>query len=169
MNSVVTLLLGAGLLLSTAARAQDPGKEEIGTVKTELLFGTNGSLSGLGSGAREITDADLLKRLRRSKTTGEFKKFARLGSDTQPILRGYKNWAAPLSNSQAIMVTFQPQGRVGKDKKKLRMDLELWQKKKMVMRADPTLDQGERVYILGPSWRGGRLIITVQLVTLKSK
>ena len=47
------------------------------------------------------------------------------------------------------------------------MDLELWQNKKMVLRTDPVLDKGKGVYILGPKWRGGHLIITVELVNLK--
>ncbi len=164
MKLSMSVLLGV-LLFGAAARGQDPGKDEIGTVKTELIFGTDGELEALGPKAKELRGAEL-ERLRKSKNIPKFKLFARLGSDTQPILRGYKNWAAPLAGSKAIMVTFQPQGVVGN---KLRMDLELWQKKEMVMRADPTLDRGERVYILGPKWRGGRLIIRVQLVSLRDK
>ena len=69
-----------------------------------------------------------------------------------------------MAKSDAIMVSFQPQGRVGSGK--LRMDLELWQQKQIVLRTDPVLEQGRRVYILGPKWRDGHLIITVELLDL---
>lgn len=160
--SLVLLVLGAGCF---QAQAQDPGKESIGEIKTELLYVTNGELGDLGKGATALS-AEEEKRLQDSKHIPDFKHGVRLGSDRQAILRGYKNWAAPMSNSQAIMVTFQPQGRIG-ESKRLRMDLELWQNKKMVLRTDPVLDRGKRVYILGPKWREGNLIITVELVSLK--
>ena len=35
-----------------------------------------------------------------------------------------------------------------------------------VLRTDPVLEKGKRVYILGPKWRDGHLIITVELVDL---
>lgn len=148
------------------AAAPDPGKAEIGTIRTELIYGTDGPVNGLGKGIPQLSNAEK-KRLTSSKQMG-FKNFIRLGSDDQPILKGYKNWAKPMAGSEAIMVTFQPQGFVGATKR-LRMDLELWQQKKMVLRTDPVLDQGRRVYILGPKWREGNLIITVELVELKEK
>lgn len=149
-------------------RAQDPGKLEIGTVRTELIYATDaelGDLTVLGANAKVLNESET-KPLTKSKHIPVFKHFVRLGSQDQPLLRGYKNWAQPMANSKAIMVTFQPQGQVNK---KERIDLELWQNEKMVLRADPTLNQGERVYILGPKWRGGNLIITIQLLSLKSR
>lgn len=158
-----------GLALAAVAGAQteeteqaDPGKKEIGQIRTELILGTDGDVTGLGEGVAPLTSAEQ-KRLAQSKNIPEYKHFVRLGSDTQPILKGYKNWAAPMAGSQAIMLTFQPQGLIGKDK--MRMDLELWQNKKMVLRTDPVLDAKRQVYILGPKWRGGNLIITVKLVS----
>lgn len=147
-----------------AAQPADPGKDELGKIRTELLFGTNGEPGALGKDVPQLSEAEQ-RRLAEAKSIPDYRHFVRLGSDVQPILRGYKNWAAPISNSEAIMVTFQPQGLVGKTKR-LRMDLELWQNKKMVLRTDPVLDIGKRVYILGPKWRGGNLIITVELVSL---
>lgn len=161
--SLIKIVACGGMALG---QMEDPGKEEIGTIKTELIFGTNGDLSALGKDVK-LLPAEEQKRLRNSAYLRKYKSFASLGSDTQPILRGYKNWAAPMAKSKAIMVTFQPQGRVGASK--MRLDIELWQNEKMVLRTDPTLKQGKRVYILGPKWRGGHLIITVELVSLKAK
>ncbi len=148
------------------AQPADPGKEEIGEIKTELIFGTDAAVGAMGKGVPQLSEKEQ-SRLAASKNIPSYKRFVRLGSDVRPILKGYKQWAAPISNSQAIMLTFQPQGLIGKGKEGMRMDLELWQNKKMVLRTDPILNKNRRVYILGPKWRGGNLIITVELVSLK--
>jgi hypothetical protein len=97
----------------------------------------------------------------------KFKTFVTLGSVKQSILAGYKSWASPIKNSEAIMVTFQPQARVVD--KKLRLDIEYWQKKKMALRWDRVFEVGKSVYLIGPEWRDGNLIIKVELVDLKDK
>lgn len=152
-------------LLSVAAglaRAQDPGLEEIGKVKTELIFATNGEVENLGKGTTSLSDEEQ-QRLRKAKKIGTYKNYVKLGSVEQAVLRGYKSWAAPVANNEAILVTFQPQARKGKE---LRLDVELWQKKKMVLRWDPSFAVGKRIYLMGPKWRDGNLIITVELVSL---
>ena len=171
MKSLAPSFLAAvvAVLSAVAAQAQnqarDPGLEEIGKVRTELIFGTNGSVDALGSGVKPLPRAEV-ERLQKAAKIGQYKKFVRLGSVEQAVLRGYKSWAAPIANSEAILVTFQPQARV---EKKLRLDIELWQKKKMVLRWDPSFDVGKQIYLMGPKWRDGNLIIRVKLVSLKPK
>lgn len=164
MKAILTIVVGLAAAAAGAPPAGDPGKKEIGQIRTELIYGTDGDVSELGKGVEPLSSAEQ-KRLAKSKRIPDYKHFIRLGTATEPILKGYKNWATPMAGSQAIMVTFQPQGLVGKSKR-LRMDLELWQNKKMVLRTDPILDVAKRVYILGPKWRGGHLIITVELVSI---
>jgi len=156
---VVTLSLLAG------AWAQDPGKKEIGQVRTELIFGTSGSVAGLGR-VTPLGDTEQ-SQLRKVAKLAKFKTFVTVGSVKQSILAGYKSWASPIKNSEAIMVTFQPQARVVD--KKLRLDIEYWQKKKMALRWDRVFEVGKIVYLIGPEWRDGNLIIKVELVDLKDK
>ncbi len=151
-------LVGPG---AAPVQAQDPGKEQIGSIKTEVLYASEDNLGSTAESGR--LEAKELARLQASSTFSKFKEFRRLGSDQKPLLRGYQNWASPLPNSKAIMVAFQPQLRVNG---KLRVDLELWQSRKIVLRTDPLLEKGKRVYILGPKFRDGHLIITVELVEL---
>lgn len=150
-----------------SASAQDPALDEIGKVRTELLFGTNGSVAPLGSGVTQLSKAERV-RLKKVPKLGTFKNFVKLGSVEQAVLKGYKSWAQPIKNSEAIMVTFQPQATI-KEEKKLRLDVEYWQKSKMALRWDRVFEVGKRVYLIGPKWRDGNLIITVELLSLKSK
>ena len=155
------------LSLTGLAGAQDPGKEVIGKVRTGVLFGTNGSLESLGNGVVALS-ADEGASLRKVAKLESYKTFVKLGSVEQDILKGYKSWAQPISNSQALMLTFQPQASI-KESRKLRLDVEYWQKSKMTLRWDRVFEVGKRVYLVGPEWRDGNLIITVELSSLESK
>ena len=93
---VLIMALACGGVRS--APADDPGLDEIGTIKTELIFGTNGDLTALGKDAKALP-AKEQKRFQESTHIPRYKRFVSLGSDTKPILRGYKNWAAPMANS----------------------------------------------------------------------
>ena len=167
MKQICSSMVAFSLLfLSGSLGAQDPGKDEIGSLRVSLLFGTASDPAGLGVETTPVKDEEQ-QRLRRSKRIPSFKHYVQLGSVEKPIFRGYENWAKPMPDSEALMVSFQPQGRIGLEK--LRMDLELWQKRKLVLRTDPILVKNKRVYILGPEWQDGNLIITVELVDLNSQ
>ena len=155
------------LALMAVAGAQDPGKEVIGRVRTAVLFGTNGSPDSLGDGVVSLGGAEVA-RLRQVAKLEPYETFVKLGSVDQDILRGYKSWAQPINGSQALMLTFQPQASI-KESRKLRLDVEYWQKSKMTLRWDRVFEVGKRVYLIGPKWRDGNLIITVELVNLRAK
>ena len=164
LRLVLSIMLA---MFAVVAHAQDPGTEVIGKVRTELLFGTNGPVTSLGSGVTELSPAEET-RLRKVSKLGALKNFVKLGSVEQDILKGYKSWAQPIRNSQALMVTFQPQAAI-KESRRLRLDVEYWQKSKMALRWDRVFEVGKRVYLVGPKWRDGNLIITVELVSLVDK
>tara|TARA_B100000925_G_scaffold255372_1_gene208700 strand:+ start:2545 stop:3036 length:492 start_codon:yes stop_codon:yes gene_type:complete len=155
------------LALMAVAGAQDPGKEVIGKVRTEVLFGTNGSPESLRDGVVPLREEEVAK-LKKVAKLEPYKTFVRLGSVEQDILKGYKSWAQPINGSQALMLTFQPQASI-KESRKLRLDVEYWQKSKMTLRWDRVFEVGKRVYLIGPRWRDGNLIVTVELINLKSK
>ena len=167
MKMLRTVLPALVTLFAAVAQAQDPGKEVIGKVRTELLFGTNGSLASLGSGVTGLSPAEKT-RLRKVDKLGSMENFVKLGSVEQDILKGYKSWAQPIRNSEALMVTFQAQAAI-KESRRLRLDVEYWQKSKMALRWDRVFEVGKRVYLVGPKWRDGNLIITVELVSLVDK
>ena len=155
------------LALMAVAGAQDPGKEVIGKVRTAVLFGTNGSPDSLGDGVVALGGKEVAK-LRQVAKLEAYEAFVKLGSVEQDILKGYKSWAQPINDSQALMLTFQPQASI-KESRKLRLDVEYWQKRKMTLRWDRVFEVGKRVYLIGPRWRDGNLIITVELINLKAK
>lgn len=142
----------------------DAGKESVGTLKVSLIFGTNGDASKniVGENAVEPT-ALQLEALNKLETI-KFKHFKVLGEDVQSIFRSYENWAAPLKGSKELLLSFQPRGEAGEDS--LQLDLEFWQSHKKIMKSGPILKKGKPLFILGPKWRGGRLLIVVQLESL---
>ena len=164
---MLRIFLFLSLVLPEVAGAQDPGKEVIGQVRTEVLFGTNGSVSSLGEHVVAISASEITW-LQKVAKLESYRKFVKLGSVEQNILKGYKSWAQPIRNSDALMVTFQPQASI-KESSKLRLDVEYWQKSKMALRWDRVFEVGKRVYLVGPKWRDGNLIITVELVSLVKK
>lgn len=143
-------------------RAEEPGKEEMGSVLTELIFATNGSVEDSGVRGKPLS-AEEQKSLQSSGRLN-FKSYLRLGSDQQPVWRAFENWSVPMRPSEEVMVSFEPKGKVGKDA--LRLDLKLWLQKREVLAAIQVLKKGERLRILGPKWRGGNLIIGIELVSL---
>ena len=164
---LVRIFLFLSLILPEVAGAQDPGKEVIGQVRTEVLFGTNGPVSSLGERVVAVSASEIT-RLQKVAKLESYRNFVKLGSVEQNILKGYKSWAQPIRNSEALLVTFQPQASI-KESRKLRLDVEYWQKSKMALRWDRVFEVGKRVYLVGPKWRDGNLIITVELVSLVKK
>ena len=152
------------LLLSMHFVHADVGKEEIGELKVDLYLGTNDASVDAGVRAKPAKPSDL-KLLTKSKSF-VFKHYFLLGSDKSALLRSYENWATPLKPSEAILVSFEPVGKA--QGTKIKLDIDLWQSKKKIMKsATTTLVVGKPLYIKGPQWRGGYLIIAMELTSLK--
>ena len=148
---------GAGLLA-----AQDPGKEAVARLRTVLLFGTNDDMSKVVPEAKAADNGHSL-RMQLLKDL-HFKSYGLVGSDTQPVWRSYTNWASPMKGSDEILLSFEPNSEAEADGVKL--DLELWQGKSKVMKTDHPFKTGKWLYIAGPEWRGGRLIVGIELLPL---
>lgn len=161
---LLTVLYLPLMLLVASARADeeaaDQGKEVVGKVKATLYIGTNADPSTLGDKVTAVQEAEV-KRLR-SVEKMNFKHYRKLGTDTQPVYRSYENWLTPLKPSEEILLSFESRGRSSDDG--LRLDLEFWQHRRKVMKSDPVLHKGQPLLILGPKWRGGTLIIAVELI-----
>lgn len=165
-RALTSLTLFAALLfgaLPAAAQADDVGKEAVGRIKATLYIGTDGDVSKLGDKLKKINDAT--RKQLSSIEKMRFTHYRILGSDTQSVLRGYANWLTPLKPSEEILLSFDLRGRSHNDG--MRIDLEFWQHKRKVMKSDQILKTGKPLFILGPKWRGGTLIIAVELLENK--
>ena len=161
-----SLLLLALLAAGPFARAQeDPGKEVVGRIVVEVYHGTDGDPKLSGKNAVAI-DKTLAQRLQREKHT-RFKHYRLLGNDTKELFRSYENWAEPVKPSDEIMVRFEAQSDPGP--KKALLDLELWLGRKKIVKTDVQLTADKPLWVRGPSWREGHLIIAVSLLPSESE
>ena len=152
-------------LAPAAVSAEDQeGKETVGRIKATLYIGTDGDVSLLGDKVTEV-DGARAKQLR-SIEKMQFKHYRKLGEDTKAVFRSYENWLTPLKPSKEILLSFESRGRSAEGG--LRLDLELWQHRRKVMKSDPVLQKGRPLLILGPKWRGGTMIIAVELIEITS-
>lgn len=147
------------MLGSCAFGQDDPGRSQIGKVEVTVYFATNGDPKAAGEKAQEISE-DIKKRLS-SEARLKFSHYRAMGADTQPIFRSYENWAQPLKPSDEILVRFETR-RQPVDRS-MSLDVELWLARKKIFKTDLTLTPGHPLYVLGPEWRGGNLIIAVAL------
>ncbi|MGB1131179.1 MAG: hypothetical protein ACPG4K_14095 [Haloferula sp.] len=151
---LILVLLGLG-----KAVAADPGRDTIGKLTVRVYFGTDGDPSVTGDKAVEVPEetADKLK----SQEQLEFAHYRELGHDTKPVYRSYENWAQPIQGSDEILCRFEVQKRL--EAESIRLDLELWLSRKKVLKSGVLLAVGKPMLVLGPEWRGGRLIISVEM------
>lgn len=163
MRAILQTLLVFALALPLGA--EDPGKEVVARLNTVLLLGTDGELAKIAPEAKKA-DAAHIARLRPLKEL-TFANYAFIGSDVKPIWRSYTNWASPMKESQEILLSFEPNSQA--EQGEVRLDLELWQSKRKVMKTTQSLSNGKWLYIAGPRWRGGRLILGIELLPLESK
>jgi len=156
-------LISVVILLIADLLAQDPGMEPIGSLGVELFYATNDDVKLAGDQAQEVAK-EQVKALKGIKELS-FDDYRRLGADRPTILRGYESWATPLKPSKEILVSFQPIKREGPGR--IQMVLEYWQSKRKVFSTNPVLTKGKSLYLLGPEWRKGRLILAVKILNLK--
>lgn len=163
-SSMLVTALAIVLASTGLAPAQkDPGKAEIARIRVAVYHATNGD--PLAAGAKTVpVPQETAARLRKEERL-RFKNYRLLGEDTQALFRSYENWAQPLKPSDEIMVKFEALGRP--DKHTAILDLELWLGRKKTVKTDARLEGGRPLFMLGPEWRGGRLIIAVALAPKK--
>ena len=149
----------AALFSNTAVAQEDPGKANIGRVVVTVYYATDGDAKVAGAKAAVVSQ-ETSKRLRGEERL-RFKNYRTLGQDVQPLLRSYESWAQPLKPSDEILVRFEarslPTAQV------TGLDLELWLSRKKVLKMDAQLEGKKPLFVLGPEWRGGRLIVAVAL------
>ncbi|MCX6876703.1 MAG: hypothetical protein NTW21_23275 [Verrucomicrobia bacterium] len=158
------LVLGAAagwLPLGLGAAPEDPGKTVVGKVNVAVYYATDGDAAVAGPKAAVLGKV-IEKRLRNEEKL-RFKQYRLLGEDTQPLFRSYENWAQPLKPSDEVLVKFEARSRP--TQAAIRLDLELWLSRKKILKTDVLLEGDRPLFVLGPEWRGGRLIIAVSLAS----
>lgn len=138
---------------------EDPGRAEVGTLVVTVFYATDGDPSAAGQRAQKVPD-EIAARLGKTKYL-KYTHYRALGAETQKIFRTYENWAQPLKPSDEILVRFEPSSKPTAEQ--VSLDLELWLSRKKILKTDIFLKIGSPLYVLGPEWRGGRLIIAVAL------
>jgi hypothetical protein len=162
-NRIQLLIAGVVALSGSAFCVEDPGKADIGRVGVTVYYATDGDPLVAGKKTVKVT-ADIEKRLRGEERL-RFKSYRVLGQDVQPLLRSYENWAQPLKPSDEVLVRFEASSRPTAEV--MVLDLELWLSRKKILKTDARLEGKRPLFVLGPAWRGGRLIIGVALAPPK--
>jgi len=157
----LSILIAAvvSLQVDIAIAQDDPGRAEVGTLEVTVYYATNGDPSAAGDRAQKVPD-EIVKRLGKVEHL-KFLHYRALGAESQEIFRTYENWAQPLKPSDEILVRFEPSSKPKVDE--VSLDLELWLSRKKILKTNALLKKGSPLYVLGPEWRGGRLIIAVAL------
>ncbi|MGD7654536.1 MAG: hypothetical protein ACQCXQ_15060 [Verrucomicrobiales bacterium] len=153
------LFLVFGVAVSHASALEDPGKNKISRIAVQVYYATNGNPASAGERGEKVSP-EVEARFRNVKSL-RFKHYRMLGEDIQPLLRSYDSWAQPLQPSDEIMVRMEAAGVPSA--KDTRLDLELWLARKKTVKMDVHLKGGCPLLVLGPEWRGGRLIVSVAL------
>ena len=162
MTITRTLAMLAGAALATAVAAEeitDPGKETVARVTVNVLLATNGDATVAGERSRPVP-ATTESRLRAEKRL-RFGHYRLLGDSHRRVYRSYENWSQPLAPSDEVLVRFEAQGKP-RDKKQ-RLDIDLWLSRKKILKTNAVVGTDCPLFILGPEWRGGRLIIMLAL------
>lgn len=144
---------------ATGYSQEDPGKTAMAHVSVTVYYATNGDPKAAGPKAA-VVSKEMEKRLR-GEDRLKYEKYRLLGQDVEPLLRSYESWAQPLKPSDEILVRFEARSQPTREATKL--DLELWLSRKKILKTDARLEGDHPLFILGPNWRGGRLIIAVAL------
>lgn len=160
MKYLTAIACCLGIALSAHLPAQeDPGKKVLRRVSVTVYHATNGDPKTSGKSAAAVSK-QISARLRKDELL-RFQHYRLIGHDTQPLLRSYESWAQPLKPSEEVMVRFEAQSRPTKNTAIL--DLELWLARKKTVKMVARLEGDRPLFMLGPEWRGGRLIIAVAL------
>jgi hypothetical protein len=138
---------------------EDPGRASVGSVRVAVIYATDGDPALAGARATAL-EARTEARLRAEERL-RFKHYRQIGLDTQPLFRSYENWALPLKPSDEVLVRFE--ARSLPTPESTRLDLELWLGRKKILKTDALLEGNRPLFVLGPAWRGGRLIISIGL------
>ena len=162
MSSLFQKLIAVMLFLALHGGLQaieDPGRNRIAKLHITVYHATDGDPNAAGPHSLPawfVTSSRLS-----NEEELRFKHYREIGRDTIPLLRSYENWSKPLEASDIMELRVEAQGQP--TKKSAKIDLALWMSRKKILRMNANLEDEKPLYVLGPEWRDGRLIIAIEL------
>ena len=105
----------------------------------------------------EEADAEMAKSLQKVFT--EYKHFQVLGTRAEALFKTTHSWVAP---SKQLCVKFDYAG-MAEDGVGVKLDLQLWNQGKAIVKTDAVFKEGSPVFIEGPAWGKGRLLYILRL------
>lgn len=152
-------------IAAMASAAEDPGRTEVAMLNVAVYFASDKDPAKTCPKALPVSE-ETAKRIASDERL-VFKHYRLLGEDTQPLLRSYESWGEPLKPSDEVLVRLEAQGPSTAES--VVLDIELWLARKKILKADARLERGKSLFMLGPEWRGGHLIIAVSLAAPEEK
>ena len=140
------------------ARAER-GMDIIGSVTVTLIHASDGTVDKEIAQLKRLDEATAQRLLKEPRL--KFGTYRIISSDTKPLFRSYENWAKPMKSSDEIQVRFEAQARPSKEL--TRLDMELWISHKKILKTGAALTEDNPMFVLGPEWRQGRMIIIIAL------
>jgi hypothetical protein len=137
----------------------DRAKDIIGEVTVTLIHATNETNVAGMEKFKALDQATQQKIVKDPRL--KFASYRQMGSDKKPLYRALENWAQPMSSTDEILVRFEAQARPSKEL--TRLDLEFWISHKKILKTGAALSENSPMYVLGPEWRQGRMILIVSL------
>ncbi|MBU6171870.1 MAG: hypothetical protein KGQ87_10340 [Verrucomicrobia bacterium] len=162
MSSPYQKLIAALLFLASHGglhAIEDPGRTRIAEIRVTVYHATDGDPNA--AGPRALPVPQMTSSRFSSEERLRFKHYRQIGRDASPLLRSYESWSQPLKPSDEVMLRVEAQGQP--TKKSAQLDLELWLSRKKILKMDAKLEDTKPLYVLGPEWRDGRLIIAISL------
>jgi hypothetical protein len=153
------ILISISVLTGTLVPAHaERGRDVIGEVTVTLIHASDEKVQSLAKFKQldEATHNRLLKEPRL-----KFENYRILGVDTKPLFRSFENWAKPVHCTDDLLVRFETEARPSKDL--TRLNVELWLSRKKILKTGVALTAHTPMYVLGPEWRQGRMIIVISL------
>jgi hypothetical protein len=83
-------------------------------------------------------------------------RYTLVAQHTETILKDYESWVVP---GKELFLKIDSRGPAGGGG--TRIDLQVWSGDKILVKTDAVLRPDRLLFVAGPSWRGGRLLIAV--------
>ena len=143
--------------LATRASAQEaganPDAKQDGKIWGALFFATDGKVKEASESTPEAKA--IIERLGKAF---EEKHYQLLGEHTQAIFSEYESWVVP---SKDIFLKIDSKGPAKKGKG-INLHLQLWRDKNVLLKTDVVL-RDTPIFIRGPKWGDGYLIMAIEL------
>jgi hypothetical protein len=150
---LVLACCGFAIVTSAQDANDNPDAKQDGKIWGALYFATDSEIEKAEPGT-EKTKATLEKLAK----AFEEKHYQLLGEHTQAIFSEYESWVVP---SKDIFLKIDSKGPA-KEGKGINLHLQLWRDKNVLLKTDVVL-RDTPIFIRGPKWGNGYLIMAIEL------